>query len=153
MESSNRIYDDFRKIWVTATPEEKVRQRLLQRMVVDLRYPKELLVVEKELGQLPHLEAEKKLPDRRADILCFAKNIHIHYALYPLLLIECKEGKIDSQAIDQVVGYNHFVKAFFLAVANPDGIQLGYYDKNAGAYRFIPYLPSYVELLNAIKDI
>lgn len=152
MESSSRVYDAFRKIWVSATPEEIVRQSLLQRMVGELHYPKELLVIEKELKQLPHLKAENQLPDRRADILCFAKNIHLHYALYPLLLIECKEGKLDGQAKEQVVGYNHFVKAFFIALANPEGVQLGYYDKNAQLYRFIPYLPSYRELLNAAQQ-
>ena len=125
MVSSNRMYDEFRKTWVAATPEEKVRQRLLQKMVGELQYPKELLVVEKELGQLPHLIAEQKLPDRRADILCFAKNIHLHYALYPLLLIECKEGKIDIRAIDQVVGYNHFVKAFFFSGRKPGRCAFG----------------------------
>lgn len=118
------LYDRFRRRFVTATPEEMIRQKVLILMTEKLGYPKELLAVEKELSQLPHLHHRSDLPKRRADIICFGKNIHPEYALYPLLLIECKEGKIEKEAKEQASGYNHFVNASFVAIAGIEGILL-----------------------------
>lgn len=135
-------------MWVTATPEELVRQDLLKRMVHQLGFPKDLVVVEKDIKQLPHLQSETQpLPDRRVDIICFAKGIHLTQPLYPLLLIECKEDALDQKAVDQVVGYNHFVNACFVALANSTDFKFGYYDQELQSYRFIESLPSYQKLL------
>lgn len=134
------LYDPFRCMRVAATPEEVVRQKLLQYMTKHLGYPRELLAVEKQLSELPHLHGVLALPKRRADILCFAKGLHPMFPLYPLLLIECKGGKIGKEAEDQAIGYNHFVQAAYVAIAGDGLVELVHPQK-------LSFLPKYDELL------
>ncbi len=135
-----KIFDPLRNRFVAASPEEIVRQTLIQRMLRDLGYPKERIVVEKRLDQMPHLSG--CLPDRRADIVVFAPNIHPKYPFYPLLLIECKEEKITQKAIDQVLGYNYYLGAFFCAlVAQTEMLCL------LSEGKHLPHIPTYQELL------
>lgn len=124
-------------------PEEAVRQALLKAMVEQLGYPRQLLAVEKELSQLPHLQNQSGLPKRRADILCFGKDIHPQYSLFPLLLIECKAGKIGFDAEQQALGYNHFVQAPYVALANLDGPRLIFPQK-------VPFLPTFQQLMTLL---
>ncbi len=143
------IFDEVRKSFVKATPEEKVRQRWLQGMIHQLKYPKELLVVEKELKELPHLFAQE-VPERRIDVLCYAKGIHPSFPLYPLLLIECKE-RLTQDAIDQVIGYNHHVNACFVAVVDENEVRLGAFNREQNNYQFCSHLPPFKELLQWVK--
>lgn len=143
MESSkqSKLFDPVRNCFVAATPEERVRQKWLQAMMITLGYPKELLAVEKELWHLPHLLSDPHVPQRRADIICFAKGIHPQHLLYPLLLIECKQESLSAKALDQVLGYNYYVGAPFVAVVNGTHIIM-----NQG----LSTLPSYQELLRQV---
>lgn len=109
-------------------------------MIGQLGYPRELLVVEKKLSSLPHLQLKGDLPNRRADLLCFGKNIHPDYALFPLLLIECKEGPVERQAEEQALGYNHYVQAPYVALANEKGPFLIFPIR-------LNFLPSYSQLI------
>ena len=56
-------------------PEERVRQALLKLMTGQLGYPPAMMVVEKELCQLPHLQHSDALPQRRIDLLVYRKKI------------------------------------------------------------------------------
>jgi hypothetical protein len=151
MEEENQFFCRVRKEPVAALPEEKVRQNLLQAMIEKLGFPFSYITVEKALDQLPHLLTKKRqFPDRRADIICFGKGIHPHYDLYPLLLIECKAIPLTEKVIRQAVGYNHHVGAYFLAVANQEKIQTGWFQKSKRDYVFVNGLPSYAELIKAI---
>lgn len=141
-----KVFDVIRQMWVAATPEEIVRQTWIQRMIGDLRFPKELLAVEKELKALPHLiQRQGDLPSRRIDLLSFMKIIE---ELKPLLLIECKEASLTEEALDQVVAYNHYVKAPFVAVVNRCAIRFRY--QLASDQHEITWLPSYSELMRAL---
>jgi hypothetical protein len=144
------VFDEVRLCWVKATPEEQVRQRWLKWMIHGLQYPKELLVVEKELKELPHLFG-RNVPERRLDILCYGKGIHPSFPLYPLVTIECKDERLTDEAIDQVIGYNHYVKAYFVAVVNFDEVRLGFFNKNEKEYQFYSVLPSFKELAQWVK--
>lgn len=156
MESSSlnksEIFDPIRQKWVSASPEEKVRQTLIQQMIQELSYPRELLSIEKALSEMPHLAlASRDFPDRRADVICFAKGIHPDHFLYPLLLIECKEcPSLAKEAKQQVIGYNYFIKACFVAVAYPNGAEWGYYDSKMQTYKFSSFIPSYQRLMQAV---
>ena len=132
------LFDPYRKSTVKATPEECVRSRLLHYMTEKLGYPKHLLVVEKQLSQLPGCAGA---PDRRLDIICFAKG-----AKGPLLLIECKAGHVGEGAKEQLLGYNHYVKAPYVALAGQDEIKTGYFDAKKCEYVFVTGLPRYEEL-------
>lgn len=131
-----QVYDEVRKIWAAATPEEIVRQSWLRKMVQELQYPKELLIVEKEIGQLPHL-AGVSLPQRRVDILCYVKRDD---KLLPLLLLECKDEPLSLDALNQVLGYNHFIEAPFVGILNLTEVHL------KGEHAEFTHLPSYSEL-------
>ena len=148
--SKEQVYDEVRDSWVAATPEEIVRQKLLKKMIYKLSYPRELIVVEKALSEIPLFSSfTGSLPIRRIDIACFAKGIVLNQPLSPLLIIECKEDKRGlDEALEQVKGYNHYLKAYFIAVAHPEGEVFGFVEK--GAFHYIDYLPSYSTLIQSI---
>lgn len=141
-----QVYDNIRQQWVAATPEEIVRQGWIQKMVRELGFPKELLVIERELKMLPHLkEHPHPLPNRRVDLLCFGKGAA---DIFPLLLIECKDEPLSQQALDQALAYNTFVQAYYVAIVNQDQIRLKY---NLTCSRCeIGHLPSFKDLMEAI---
>lgn len=150
LSTSNRdkIYDEVRNLWVIATPEEIVRQNLLKKMIYELSYPRELISVEKALSEIPFFTSIPA-PMRRIDVACFAPKIHPSHALYPLLLIECKENKKEAEkAWQQVQGYNSFLKACFLAIAYPEGALFGFLQE--GKMQVLSYLPTYLQLMQAI---
>jgi hypothetical protein len=131
------VYDEIRKSWVTATPEEVVRQQWLQRMVCQLGYPKELIAVEKSL----------KTPERRVDILCYARAGLGEGGLFPLLLIECKKGSLSEDALNQVIGYNDSVGACFVAIVGKEEALFRYFDKERNEFVSCSFLPLFKELL------
>ena len=142
-----QVYDNIRQQWVAATPEEIVRQRWIQKMVRELGFPKELLVIERELKMLPHLkEHPHPLPNRRVDLLSFGKGAT---DIFPLLLIECKDELLSQQALDQALAYNTFVQAYYVAIVNQDQIRLKY---NLACSRCeIGHLPNFKDLMEAVS--
>lgn len=147
-----QINCQIRKEMVVATPEERVRQNLLYHMIHELGFPASHIVLEKSLRQMPHLTlADQNIPDRRADIVCFAQEIHPQHALYPLLVVECKAVDLNGKVINQVLGYNHFLRAYFVAVANETCLKTGWYDPSLKTYRFVDHLPRYNDLLLALN--
>lgn len=141
-----------RKTPVAATSEEKVRQFLLARMIEELGYPLGNIAVEKQLSQMPHiLKGVSVLPKRRADIVCFASGIHVDYPFYPLLLIECKAVPLNRKVVEQVIGYNYFMQAFFIAVANQSEVVISGYSFAEKRYCFSSGLPSYETLCLAVR--
>lgn len=116
----------IRKRWVAITPEEEVRQSLIQKMVSELGYPKGLISVEKKIG------------DRRFDLVCYSKSAQ------PLLLVECKAGELNEAAENQAIGYNATVKAPFICLACPTAIKTFWQEQ--GRIASIPFLPTYAEL-------
>lgn len=99
------IFDEFRKQWVRLTPEEWVRQNMLQYLVQTLQYPASLIAVEKEimLGELT----------KRFDIL-------VYRDASPWMIIECKEMNVPlSEAVlKQVLSYNISIRASYLVITN-----------------------------------
>jgi hypothetical protein len=52
-------------------------------MINRLSYPRELIAMEKALSEIPSLSlAKKDFPDRRLDLLCFAKKANPNSSLY-----------------------------------------------------------------------
>ncbi len=138
------VYDPFRKSWVAATPEEIVRQQLLHRMTSKLGYPLELLVIERELSQMPHLQNIENLPKRRIDLACFMKQGD---QLLPLLMIECKAVPLTNQVKEQVIGYNHYMRAPYVGIANQKDVLTGSFNSQTQEYQFYKQLPPYESLV------
>jgi hypothetical protein len=101
----DQIFDPFRKIWVVLTPEEWVRQNLLQYLVQTLHYPSSLIAIEKEikLGEL----------SKRFDIVVF-KNEEAW------MIIECKEAKValNEKTMEQILQYQQVLTAQYLFMSN-----------------------------------
>ena len=99
------IFDEFRKQWVRLTPEEWVRQNMLQYLVQVKKYPSSLIAIEKEiaLGELR----------KRFDILVYKDS-------KPWMIIECKEMNValDESVLKQVLNYNITVQADFVIITN-----------------------------------
>lgn len=149
MTSERTLFCPIRKNHVLALPEECVRVQLLNDLISKLGFPESGIAIERQLSKMPHLNLSfTQTPNRRLDILCFAKGIYKDHDLYPLLLIECKAVKLTEKMVNQVVGYNRFLRACFICLINEEEIRTGWYDIHQKQYRFIPFLPSYAELMN-----
>ena len=101
----DQIFDPFRKTWIVLTPEEWVRQNVLQYLVQVAKYPASLIAVEKEikLGEL----------SKRFDIVVYNNDI-------PWMIIECKEAnvKINETTMHQILQYQQVLSAQYLIVTN-----------------------------------
>lgn len=137
------IYDPIRKQYVVATPEEVVRQRIIHAMI-QMGYPIPLIAVEKKLSEICQLSSLKP-PARRMDVVCFSRKDH-----KPLLMIECKATKITQKALLQVMGYNRFVNAPFIALCSAQETLMAYWDTQKGDYIFLDHFLSYDQLLSAL---
>lgn len=139
----NSLFCLIRKTWVAALPEEQVRQALIHEMTQHLGYPLKSLILEKELDQLPHIQPHLSLPKRRADLIVLVKDLHPQHPFYPLLLVECKAVPLANKVLRQIVGYNQFVGAPFIAVVNQTQSYFGWYHREKKDFMFqqgfIPY--------------
>ena len=104
-QAKDKIFDPFRKKWVQLTPEEWVRQNILQYLVQIVHYPASLIAVEKsiQLGELT----------KRFDILVYKQE-------KPWMIIECKEANenISDKTITQLYQYQQVLNAEFLVASN-----------------------------------
>ena len=107
------IYDPFRKKQVVLTPEEWVRQQILDYLVTEKKYPASMISVEKQIkvGNL----------NKRYDVLIYKKE-------NPWMIIECKEENevLNDNVLHQLLSYNSILKVSFLVITN--GHQLHCYD-------------------------
>ena len=100
------IFDGIRKKFVVLTPEEWVRQHLVQYFINHLKYPRTLIQIERGL-QYNQLQ-------KRSDFVVFDRQGK------PWLIVECKspEIQLDQKSVNQVAVYNLDVKAKYVAVSN-----------------------------------
>ncbi|MDJ0652149.1 MAG: type I restriction enzyme HsdR N-terminal domain-containing protein [Simkaniaceae bacterium] len=135
---NKKIYDPIRKKWVMAIPEELVRQKILHLLTHELGYPPQAIAIEKKLSELPHLQ-QIEVPIRRLDILCCETK-----TLCPLLLIECKRTPLQQKMFAQLMGYNAFIKAPLICLANDREFLLGW--EGPKRAMSLDRLPNYKEL-------
>ncbi len=105
--------------------------------MLQLRFPKGLIAVEKEIQSL----------NRRFDVLAFA---NVQKELTPLLLVECKAHDWNKQEEMQLLGYNFWFKAPFFAMQAPNRIQMFW--KEMDKIKSVNFLPKYQDLLNASRQ-
>ena len=105
IDGKDQIFDPCRKKWVVLTPEEWVRQNMLQYLIQVCKYPIELIAIEKtiQLGSL----------NKRFDIL-------VYHGTTPWMIIECKEAKttLNDKTILQLLQYQQVLDARFLIASN-----------------------------------
>jgi len=130
-ENKVSIFDEIRKKFILLTPEEWVRQHVVQFMLQDKKYPKSYINVEKLI----------KVNDlsKRYDGVVFQPNGEI------FLLIECKapEVPISQHTFDQIARYNLVLKAKYLMVTNGLNHYFCQMDFENEKYVFLKELPEY----------
>ena len=130
-ENKVSIFDEIRKKFILLTPEEWVRQHVVQFLLQDKKYPKSYINVEKLI----------KINDlsKRYDGVVFQPNGEI------FLLIECKapEVSISQQTFDQIARYNLVLKAKYLMVTNGLNHYFCQMDFENEKYVFLKELPEY----------
>ncbi len=149
LKEKQQLYCSIRKIWVAATPEEFVRQEMLQLLTHSLGFSPSLIAVEKDFKLIPTTENQNMLSDRRVDIICYAKLFQ--ESLHPLLVIECKAVPISSKELRQIIGYNHILKVPFIGLVNQNEKRLGWFDSILQDYKFINYFPKFNELVKSVN--
>jgi hypothetical protein len=100
------IFDVIRKKYLVLTPEEWVRQHLINYFINHLHYPKSLIKVE---GGLRYNQLQK-----RSDVLVYNREGN------PWMIVECKsyDVALDASSVKQVAVYNATVGAPYLALTN-----------------------------------
>lgn len=105
VQGKDQIFDPFRKLWIILTPEEWVRQNILQYLVQTCKYPSSLIAVEKniQLGEL----------NKRFDIVIYKNDT-------PWMIIECKEARVEigEKTLQQILQYQQVLKATYLIITN-----------------------------------
>lgn len=101
-----KVFDEIRRKWLQLTPEEWVRQHLINYLVKEKKYPISLISVEKELV----LNDTKK----RYDIVVYSKSLE------PIIIIECKapEVNLSEKVLEQALRYNLVLKVPYLMISN-----------------------------------
>jgi len=102
----NEVFDTVRKKWLLLTPEEWVRQNIIQYLLITKNYPPALIAIEKEikLGELR----------KRCDIVVYDRN------MFPWMIIECKEMNValSEKTLEQILRYHISLPAEFLIITN-----------------------------------
>ena len=102
----HEIFDAIRKKWLVLTPEEWVRQNIIQFLLISQNYPGSLIALEKEIkvGELK----------KRCDIVVYNRKAE------PWMIIECKEMNVplSDKTLDQVLRYHIALPAEYLIITN-----------------------------------
>ena len=137
-ENKVAIFDEIRKKFIIITPEEWVRQHVVQFLLQDKKYPKSHINVEKLL----------KINDlnKRYDVVVYNPDGSI------FILVECKapEIKISQHTFDQIARYNMTLNAEYLMVTNGLNHYFCKMDYENEKYDFLSELPEY-QSLNSMK--
>lgn len=130
-ENKTHIFDEIRKKFVVLQPEEWVRQHCIQFLVEELKYPKTLINVEKELK----INGLRK----RYDIVIYNPDGSI------FLIVECKSPqiKITQTTFDQIAQYNMVLNSEYLMVTNGINHYYCQMDFKNKSYVFSKEIPVY----------
>ena len=130
-ENKTYIFDVIRKKFLLLTPEEWVRQHVVNFLIEEMNYPKSFINVEK-LVKVNGI-------NKRYDVVVFRNDGSI------FLLVECKapEVNITQQTFDQIAQYNLVLKAENLMVTNGLNHYFCQMDFENEKYIFLKELPSF----------
>jgi hypothetical protein len=130
-ENKVAIFDEIRKKFIIISPEEWVRQHVVQFLLQDKKYPKSHINVEKLL-KINNLT-------KRYDVVVFKPDGNIS------ILVECKapEVKITQSTFDQIARYNMTLKAEYLMVTNGLNHYFCKMDYEKEKHDFLQELPEY----------
>ena len=125
------IFDTLRKKFLVLTPEEWVRQHMVQFLIKHRDYPKSLFAMEKGV-QYNSLQ-------KRYDIL-------VHNRMgNPFLLIECKAPHVplSQKTVEQICVYNKVLQSTYIGVSNGQQHLFLSFDLKKAVYRQILEIPQF----------
>ena len=130
------VFDPLRRKEVELTPEEEVRQEIINALHSKMKIPFSLMASEyafKYNGLL-----------YRSDIVVFDR------ILKPLMLVECKAPsvKLKEKVIDQVIRYNFVLNVKYIMISNGKTTYLCRKGEKSGKYGPVDTIPSYEEMIN-----
>jgi hypothetical protein len=125
------VFDPIRRKDVALTPEELLRQLVLQYLLEAKKYPAQR--IRSEVG------IEVNGLRRRCDLIVYDA------ALQPWLLIECKSPKValDQRSFEQAARYNLRLRAPFLVVTNGLATYCCALDFEQESFQYLAELPDY----------
>lgn len=135
--------DPIRECLITVTPEESVRQQVIQFLLRDRNIPAHSICVEKPLS-------EYGLKSRlRADIAIECYNESDTLAV--LCIIECKAPHIpiDDRAYEQATHYADLLDARYVMITNGIACESYCWDEEEETYQELSRLPTYRGMLSA----
>lgn len=112
------IYDPCRQILLQHTPEEEVRQAILQVLIEDMEIPRETISTEYALN---HMDSTSK---QRADIVVWHKDRDGNELALLVLEIKAKHIELTDQTLEQVKSYNKILHAKYIGISNGKQMQL-----------------------------
>jgi hypothetical protein len=122
-----QIFCEIRRRWVKLTPEEWVRQNIFQWMKQTLRYPKEMISLEKGImvGEM----------SKRYDLLVYDQQFN------PWMLVECKAQSVTltEETLMQVLRYHIAIPVPYLCITNGDAVMV--FEKIDGRLEFLAEMP------------
>lgn len=126
---NEKLFDAIRRRWVTLSPEEWVRQNIIQYLLTEKKYPSKLFAIEKEfkLGEMR----------KRCDIVIYDKETK------PWMIIECKEMRVspDVKSLEQTLRYHSKIPVPYLVITN--GSYCFGFEKKAGQFLEIDDFPEW----------
>jgi len=130
-EGKQELFDAIRKKFVALTPEELVRQQLIEYLLRVKKFPQSLMRVEVALTC--------NNCACRADIIAYDR------AAQPLMIVECKAAdvKITQETFEQIARYNLALKVPYLLVTNGQQHFFCRFDAAQNQYVFMDDMPTY----------
>lgn len=138
--SENSIFDPIRQKWVACTPEERVRQAFVHRLVHACGYPSGLIANEQSItvGQL----------QRRCDTVVYDRQLR------PLMVVEYKNPsvRLSQDVVEQAFRYNSVLGVLVIAISNGTmtiAFRVGYGGQKT---KVLTTVPDYEELLKISEE-
>jgi len=130
-----KIFDQIRNAFVVLTPEEWVRQNVVNHLITDLNYPKNRIANETSITY--------NNMSKRCDTIIYDENFE------PFVICEYKSYKIGitQKVFDQIAIYNCKLNVPYLLVSNGLTHFFCRVDSDNKRYLFAEKIPNYLELI------
>src|SRR4051812_20564750 len=106
------LYCPCRQMFLQYTPEEEVRQNLLQYLINDMEIPVDSISTEFPLS---HIDSKSR---QRADIVVWSRDREGQEIALLVLELKAEHVHLTDQTLDQVRSYNKILKAKYIGISN-----------------------------------
>lgn len=135
------VFDPIRKKLILQTPEEIVRQKFIQYLIIEKGVPQNMIEVEVPMSYfVPNAKG-------RADIIVSTLENDVRI---PVLIVECKSHgtPLIDKVFNQVYDYEDLLYANTIAVTNGVELFVESWNEESDCYIPLQELPNYTDLLN-----